>query len=167
MFRGRSRASRQPWGSKNAALIASPRRFDASPRSCFGVNVMTSKLRYDIIIHNFHPFIFCMCLRPSKLHLFRCKLNVFGVCVLPHEFSLIHIHGFLTALPNCLASPLLSSALSMLMLPRPRENFLTHICHITDYISLTDEHWLNNIKWHTKDIPKIPWYESRATSPDI
>jgi len=31
---------------------------------------------------------------------FRCKLNVFSVCVLPHEFSLIHLHGFMTALPR-------------------------------------------------------------------
>jgi len=30
-------------------------------KAFLGFNVMTSKLRYDIIIHNFHPFIFCIC----------------------------------------------------------------------------------------------------------
>jgi len=48
-----------------------------------------SILRYDIIIHNFHPFIFCIYVFKTfktKLHLcfssvFRSKLNVFGVCV--------------------------------------------------------------------------------------
>jgi len=29
------------------------------------------------------------------------------VCVLPHEFTLIHLHGFLTALPRPLLSPIL------------------------------------------------------------
>jgi len=83
MSRGRSLAPRQPGVSKSAA---SPRRFDASPRSCFGLNV---KLRYDITIHNFHPFIFSIYVFKTfktKLHIcissvFRCKLNVFGVCV--------------------------------------------------------------------------------------
>jgi len=46
-------AEASPRGSKSAAS-ASPRRFHASPRSCFGLNVMASKFRYDIIIHNFH-----------------------------------------------------------------------------------------------------------------
>jgi len=41
-----------------SAASASPRRFDASHRSCLGLDVMTSKLRYDIIIHNFHLLIF-------------------------------------------------------------------------------------------------------------
>jgi len=40
---------------RNSAASASPRRFDASPRSCLGLNV---KLHYDITIHNLHPFIF-------------------------------------------------------------------------------------------------------------
>jgi len=37
-----------------------------------GLNVMTSKLRYDIIIHNFHPVIFCIYVFKTfktKLHL--------------------------------------------------------------------------------------------------
>jgi len=57
-------------------------------RSRLGLNVMTSKLRYYINIHNFHPFIFCMSLRPLRLNFIyvynsatRCKLNVFGLCV--------------------------------------------------------------------------------------
>jgi len=84
MSRGRSIASRQLRGSKSAASF-SPRRFDASPRFCLILNVMTSKSRYDIIIYNFHPFIFRKYVK-TKIHLcikqrFGCKLNVFGVCV--------------------------------------------------------------------------------------
>jgi len=95
-----------PQVSKSAAS-ASPRRFDASPRFCLGLNIMTSKLRNcGIITHNFHPFIFCIYVIKTyknklllyKCSIFRCKLNVFGVCLLPHEFSLVHLHGFLTAL---------------------------------------------------------------------
>jgi len=45
-------------------IEASPRGSkSASPRSCLGLNVMTSKLRYDIILHNFHP---------SSIHLLLC-----------------------------------------------------------------------------------------------
>jgi len=41
------------------------------------------------------------------------------MCVLPHEFSLIHLHGFLTALPRPDSQlPRLASA--SLMLPRLR-----------------------------------------------
>jgi len=50
--------------------------------------------------------------------------------VLPHEISLIHLHGFLTALPQprlCLILSCLASASSMLPRPRSRENCLTHI----------------------------------------
>jgi len=54
----RNLASRQPRVSKSAAS-ALPRRFDASPLSWLGLNVMTTKLRYDITSHKFHPFIFC------------------------------------------------------------------------------------------------------------
>jgi len=39
------------------------------------------------------------------------------VCVLPHEFSLIHLHGFLTTLPR----PRLGLNLSCLASPRPRQ----------------------------------------------
>jgi len=46
------------WFNCKSAASASPWRFDASPRSCLGLNAMTSKFRYDISIHNFHPFIF-------------------------------------------------------------------------------------------------------------
>jgi len=75
-----------PRGSKSA-ISASPRRFDASPR--LGLNSMTSKLRYDIIIRNFHQFIFRLYVFKScktKLHLcikqrFRYKLNVFSMYV--------------------------------------------------------------------------------------
>jgi len=51
-------AEASPRGSKIAAS-ASPRRFDGSPWSCLGLNVMTSKLviRYHYS-YNFHPFIF-------------------------------------------------------------------------------------------------------------
>jgi len=52
-------ALRQPRGGKSAASAA-PRRFDASLRSCNGLNVRTYELRYDIIIHYFHSFIFCI-----------------------------------------------------------------------------------------------------------
>jgi len=50
---------------RGSAASASPQRFDASPwPRCYGLGVVstrgigTSKLRYDIIIHNFHLFIF-------------------------------------------------------------------------------------------------------------
>jgi len=49
---------------------AKVRRFDASPRFCLGCNVITSKLRYNIIIHNFHLFIFCIYVYKTKLHQF-------------------------------------------------------------------------------------------------
>jgi len=47
-----------------------------------------------------------------------------SVCVLPHEFSLIHLHNFLTALPrpglglilSCLALPPLDNAASVSVL---------------------------------------------------
>jgi len=78
----------------------------------------------------------CMHTFKTKLHLcinsvFRCKLNVFGVCdrVLPREFSLIHLHGFLTALPRS----------------RSRENCLTCITGPSTrsqaylFLSLSDE----------------------------
>jgi len=71
----------------------------------------------------------------TKLHLcikqrFRCKLNVVGLCVLPHEFSLIQLHGFLHVLPRPDSQlPHLTWASASLMLPRSRspENCLTHI----------------------------------------
>jgi len=78
-----------------SAASASPRRIDTSPRSCLGLNVMTSKLRYDIIIHNFHLFIFCIYVFmtcKTKFHL--CTKRNFQMQakrvrrVLPHEFSL-------------------------------------------------------------------------------
>jgi len=50
-------AEASPRGVKSAAS-ASPGCSDASPRSCHGLNAMTSKLRYDIIIHTFYSFIF-------------------------------------------------------------------------------------------------------------
>jgi len=78
-----------------------------------GLNAMTSNLRYDLTTSLFIKFIQSsfvdMCLRPLSQNfiyvqnsVFRCKLNVFGVCVLPREFRLIHLglHGFLTALPR-------------------------------------------------------------------
>jgi len=85
MSRGRGLASRQPRGSKSDTS-ASPRCFYASPRSCLGFNV---RLRYDIAIHNYHPFIFCIYVFKTfmtQLHLcinsvFRLKLNMFSVCV--------------------------------------------------------------------------------------
>jgi len=104
--------------SKSAAS-ASPRHFEASARSCLGLDVMASASPqscffclaltrgiWTFTLRCFHPFILCyMCLRPLRHNciyvqksVFRWKLYVFGVCVLPHEFSLIHIHGFLTAL---------------------------------------------------------------------
>jgi len=53
--------SRQkPYLEAAKVSAASPQRFDASPWSCLGLNVTTSKFRYDIIIHNFNPFIFCI-----------------------------------------------------------------------------------------------------------
>jgi len=42
------------------------------------------------------------------------------VCVLPQEFSLIHLHGFLTALPR----PRLNLILNCFASPRPRQFFL-------------------------------------------
>jgi len=58
-------AEASPRGSKIAAS-ASPQHFDALPRSRF----MTSTLRYDINIHNFHPVIFCIyMLKISKTNL--------------------------------------------------------------------------------------------------
>jgi len=83
----RLEAQASPRGSKSAAS-ASPRRVDASPQSCLGLNIMTSKLRYDIIFHNFHPFvIWCIVFKTIKTKLcinnvFRLTLNVFGVCFL-------------------------------------------------------------------------------------
>jgi len=48
-----------PRGSLDAAKVLLRSRLHIlMPR--LGLNVMTSKLRYDIIIHNFHPFIFCI-----------------------------------------------------------------------------------------------------------
>jgi len=50
--------------------------------------------------------------------------------VLHHEFSLIHVHGFLTALPRPDSQlPRLTTASSMLPRPRSRsrQNCLTHI----------------------------------------
>jgi len=73
MSRGRSLASRQPRGSKSAAS-ALPRLVDASPQSCLALNV-TSKLRYDIIIHNFHSFIFFI----SAFKTFKTKLHLMYV----------------------------------------------------------------------------------------
>jgi len=65
-------AEASPRGSESAAS-ASPRRFDASPRSCLGLNVMTSKLRYDIIIRNFYLFIFCIYVfKTFKTKLYLC-----------------------------------------------------------------------------------------------
>jgi len=93
----------------------SPRRIDASPRSQWHL-----KLRYDIIIHNFHPFnffIYVFKTFKTKLHMcirqcFQMQAKRVRCDVLPHEFSLIHLHGFLTALHrprlglilSCLAS---------------------------------------------------------------
>jgi len=62
-------AKASPQGSKRSAS-ASPRLDVLMP--CLGLNVMISKLRYDIIIHNFHQFIFCTYVFKTfktKLHL--------------------------------------------------------------------------------------------------
>jgi len=56
----------------NSAASASPRLFDTSPRSCLGLNVMTSKLRYDIIIHNFNLSILLICFQDLKTKLYLC-----------------------------------------------------------------------------------------------
>jgi len=56
-------AEASPQGSKCLGLVV------LIPR--LGLNIMTSKLRYDIIIHKFHPFIFLfrpMCLRLLRQH---------------------------------------------------------------------------------------------------
>jgi len=82
-------------------------------------------IRYNIIIHNCHPFIlFIYVFETFKTQMNqcmtdRCQLNVFVVCVLLYEFSLVHLHGFLIAL--------LGSADSQLPRSRSRENCLTHI----------------------------------------
>jgi len=87
-------------------------------RSCRGlINVMTSKLRYDIIIYNFHSVISCTYVFKAfktKLHVckqrFRCKFwaYVFGVCLLPHEFSTIHLQDFLHCMPRSLSFTVIS-----------------------------------------------------------
>jgi len=84
MSEGRSLASRQ---QKCCLGLASTFWYLASvlPRSL----IMTFKLHYDIIIHSLHPlifFIFVFNIFKTILHLcmkqrFKCKLNVFGVCV--------------------------------------------------------------------------------------
>jgi len=94
-------------GSRSGASASPWLFFNASPRSCLGLNVMTSKLRYDIIILNFHPLIF----------LYTCSR------------LLIHLHSFLTALPrprfglilSCLASPRLGLSLGLVKLPHPHQ----------------------------------------------
>jgi len=53
MSRGRSLASRSR-GSLDEAAKVLPRRFNASPRSCLSLIVLTS-VRYDIIIHKLNP----------------------------------------------------------------------------------------------------------------
>jgi len=53
-----------------AKVLPRPRLDVLMPR--LGLHVMTSKLRYDINIHNFHPVIFCIYVfktHKSKLHL--------------------------------------------------------------------------------------------------
>jgi len=75
-----------------------------------------------------------MCLRQNFIYIknsvfYRCKLNV---CVLPHEFSVIHLHGFLTTLPLPRLGLILSCvAYASSMLPRSRENCHTHIIAVS------------------------------------
>jgi len=66
MSRGNILASLWPRSSKRAAS-ASPTRIESSPWSrcyCLGLvstrGIGTFKLSYIIIMHNFHPFIFCV-----------------------------------------------------------------------------------------------------------
>jgi len=91
-------AEASPRGSKSLGLAST--FFDASPRSCLGFNVMISISYVTISLFTtfIHSSIVYMCLRPLRQNfiyvfnsVFRCKLNVFGVCVL-HEYSLIYIY---------------------------------------------------------------------------
>jgi len=99
------------------------------------LNVMTFKLRYDIIIHNFHPFIFCIYVfKTFKTKLQLCIKQCFKmqatrvrcVCVASWIFSLIHLLGILTVLPRP-DSQLPRLSLVNATSAATRENCLTHI----------------------------------------
>jgi len=66
--------SRQKPRLEAAKVLPRPRQDVLMPRlGLASVSVSNSKLRYDIIIHNFHPFILCIyVLKTFKIKLHLC-----------------------------------------------------------------------------------------------
>jgi len=96
MYVSRQKPRLEAVSRQQKCCSASLRRFDASPRSCLGLNIITSKLRYDIIIHNFHQVIFRIhVFKTFKTKLHQCIKQRFQMrakrvrcaCVLPREFA--------------------------------------------------------------------------------
>ena len=149
-----------PRGSKSAAS-ASPRRSDASPRSCLGLLVMprpclgldvmasaspwsrlfclvptrgigASKLRYDIIICNFHPFIlFISVFQKTKLHLWiKDPLSGCRLCAKIHWlvqlYCWVKSFAWLNYASSCRPQPLLQSAAFLLFCPSALRRLKTY-----------------------------------------